>query len=196
MTLGKNQSFQLLEDVVTLLDATGVPSMVCGAAAFSLYAIPRVTKDADAIISLGGLSITPAQVAEHIRSAGYRVRVSMGFSDDPIACVIIVEDDRKNKAELLIGIRGFKFAESYPRARELPFAGRTLKIVPPEDLIGMKLFAGSEKDFSDVKILLRSGLDLNQELLEQITRRFGSYELELLKKFQVQAKAQDQEREA
>lgn len=47
-----NSEFEVLRDVVTRLESAGIPYMLTGSVAMSIYAEPRMTRDIDIVVEL------------------------------------------------------------------------------------------------------------------------------------------------
>jgi hypothetical protein len=87
--------------------------------------------------------------------------------------VIVVKDEHHNLADLLIGVRGMDPAAQV-RCVSAELRDFSLNIIAPEDLIGMKLFAGGPQDLIDVEGILQvSGGELDLQLLRDVARRYG-----------------------
>lgn len=75
--------------------------------------------------------------------------------------------------DILLGVRGMD-----PQARDRcvsgSLLGSSIRIIGPEDLIAMKMFAGGFQDLEDVRGILHvSGTLLNIELLRQLAARYS-----------------------
>lgn len=69
-----------------------------------------------------------------------------------------------------MGLEGFTFEEDVLRRSQVVSLTDEIKIrvVCPEDLIAMKVFAGRERDWEDVRgILVRQGKKLDWQLVDQ-----------------------------
>lgn len=73
--------------------------------------------------------------------------------------------------------------KAFDRVKSTVFMGRSVKIIGPEDLIAMKVFAGSPKDIQDVRgVLDISAGQINLPLLKKLTALYGSVYLKKLNK--------------
>ncbi len=171
---GRGQSYLLLLEVVEVLSRRNIPYAVIGAFAVSFYGYLRASLDADLVISStvgdGALKdLTDAFVA-----AGLQVEHRRGDAEDPIRNVIQVTDAYANQVDILQGI-GRMDEKAFERVWITSFENQPLAMISPEDLLAMKLYAGSPKDLADVKALLRPLKDrLDLSLLGRLVRQFGN----------------------
>lgn len=174
---GPGESSLLLLRVISLLNRFKVPYVIIGAFAVSFYGQVRASLDADAVISIDGREKILERISEILRKSGSIVSSRSGDRDDPIKGVVCIEDRHHNRVDLLTGIRGMQ-GEVFKRAVTTVFMNRKIKIACVEDLMAMKIFAGSPKDMDDVRgIWAVSGTKVNIALLRQVTQKYGKKEL-------------------
>jgi hypothetical protein len=173
-TKGRGQSTLLLLDAVDVLQRLHIAYAVIGAYAVSFYGLLRASLDADVVLSSAGVEDTGWKRLTHALSEkGYGVEIRRGGMEDPIRSVIKVTDVFANQVDMLIGIQGMD-AKAFERTVSVSFKSKELRIISAEDLIAMKLFAGSPKDMSDAKGLFEVlGESLNRDLLDQLVREYG-----------------------
>ena len=172
-----------MTDLFTLftsrLDAAGIEHMVTGSVAAMVYGEPRLTHDIDLVVVLPDRSIDALIDA---------------FPGEEFYCapreVILVEAHRRQRGHfnLIHHESGFKAdvylagADAFHRwglshRREVPFAGTTLHLAPPEYVIIRKLEyyreGGSEKHVSDIRGILRHRADLDLATIEDEVERRG-----------------------
>jgi hypothetical protein len=171
---GAGQPALLLLDILDILQQLGVPAAIVGALAVSYHGVPRSSVDADAAIWLQGTGKNAVDVQNALAASGYKVRLSCGESDDPIAGVLIIEDDYGNVVDLLIGIRGMD-PDAQTRCVSSALLEYPVRIIGAEDLVGMKLFAGGPQDVSDARGILRTSREsLDFDLLHKVAQRYGA----------------------
>lgn len=185
---GPAQPAHLLLDVLDLLNGLRVPYAVVGAIAVASYGLPRSTDDADSVIWLGLTEKNADDLKVHLVESGYQADVRRGDIEDPISQSILVEDKYGNRVDLLSGIRGMD-PEAARRCVTAPLLDSNVRIIAPEDLIGMKLFASGPQDLEDVRGILQVSRELlDMDLLRRVVHRYGSDVLrtldELLKQVQ------------
>jgi len=165
------ESLLLLLDVADELSNLKIPYAVIGAAAVSVYGLPRASLDANAIIQ-----IAPGEENELCRvlkKKGIITHIRKGACDDPISTVIKVKDKYGNRVDLLSGIRDIKH-DVFSRTKKVKFRKDTLIITAPEDLIVMKALAGNYQDIEDIKGIIQVwDKQLDRTLLREIIAGYG-----------------------
>jgi len=165
------ESLLLLLDVADELTNLKIPYAVIGAAAVSVYGLPRASLDADAVIQIG--QGEENKLCRALKKKGFSTEIRKGACDDPVSTVIKVKDKYGNRVDLLSGIRSIKH-DVFKRAKKIKFRKDTLIITAPEDLIVMKALAGSYQDIEDIKGIIRVwGNKLNRNLLREIIAGYG-----------------------
>ncbi len=179
---GPGESPLLLLNVIKLLNRLKIPYAVIGAFAASFYGVVRASLDVDAVISVKTHDEKMERLFTFLGKKNLKVSVRQGDAEDPVRGVVNIEDQFKNRVDLLTGIRGMP-NDIYGRAVTSSFMGSSLCIVSIEDFIAMKIFAGSPKDILDVVGVLKiSAKRIDLALLRQLTRLYGKKELERLEK--------------
>jgi len=152
----------ILRDISARLDALSVPYMLTGSMAMNYYAVPRMTRDIDLVITLPNTSVTEFVraltpnymiVEEAVASA-----VAEDFMFNAIHQEAIIKVDfvcRKNDA--------FRLLE-FERRQQVSIGDFQTWIVSREDLILSKLFwareSQSQTQRQDVINLLSAGCDI------------------------------------
>lgn len=168
------QSALLLLDVIDALDARRIPYAIIGAFAASFYGAIRASLDADALIALqpGQPDINTLTTA--LGNAGLKCTYRVGERHDPIGGVICAEDAFDNRVDLLMKIHGMTDAV-FSRTVEAEFMNTRVRLVGLEDLIAMKVFAGSPKDLNDVAGMLSvSSERIRLPLLKELVQPYGA----------------------
>ncbi len=178
--ISPGQSAFLLSEVVPLLEELGIQYAVIGALAASFHGVVRSSLDADALLSGTGQPESVKRLISRLRECGFEVEHRKGAMDDPVHSVIIVSDHFQNRVDLLTGIRGLP-PDFLSRRIEASLLGTTLHMIGAEDLIAMKLFAGSPRDLEDARGVIKvSGDSLDYPLLERLAANYGAGVLEKL----------------
>jgi hypothetical protein len=168
---GPGQSALLLLDVVVALRNEKIDYAVIGAMAASVHGSIRATLDADAILSVSLPKL--GQLGKSLARAGFIAELREGDDDDPIPALLAVTDRHGNRVDLLAGLRGLD-PEAFSRAIDVPFRGKSVRIVGREDFIAMKCFAGGPQDIADARHALRGAeAPVDLDLLRRLARRFG-----------------------
>lgn len=170
---GPGQSTLLLLDVIDVLNALDVPYAIIGAFAASFYGVVRASVDADAVISLQPGREQAKALLEALQQAGLTSSYTKGDLGDPIGAVINIDDRFGNRVDLLMRIRGMAEA-TFSRAVEVDFMNARIRIIGIEDFIALKIFAGSQKDLSDVSGVLQvSSKRIHLPLLNELIQPYG-----------------------
>ncbi len=178
---GPGESSLLLLKVIRLLDKGNIPYAIVGAFAASFYGVVRASLDVDAVISVGKNKEKLHQLLASLKKKNLKTKLRQGDSQDPIRGVINIEDNFRNRVDLLIGIRGMK-DDVFDRVMAVSFFNTKIEIIGVEDFIAMKIFAGSAKDIQDVIGVLKvSAGKINRPLLKQLTLHYGKIEFKRLK---------------
>ncbi|MDO9514162.1 MAG: hypothetical protein Q7J59_06110 [Elusimicrobiota bacterium] len=165
------ESLLLMLDVIDELDNLNIPYMLIGAAAVSVYGLPRASLDADALIQIEeGKEDT---LCRALKKRGLDAEFRKGAYDDPVCGVIKITDKYGNRAELLSGIRGIKH-DVFKNTQKIGFLKNALNVASAEDLIVMKALAGSYRDIEDIKGIIQVwAKKLDRELLHRISAGYG-----------------------
>jgi hypothetical protein len=165
----------LLAEVVTALDAAGIPHMLTGSYASSFHGEPRATNDVDLVIDP-----SPAALAE----ATARLRQRSFYVGDEAAALShrsmfnVIDTESGSKVDLIIRKdRAFSVSE-FERRRVATVDGMAIHITSVEDLILAKLewarIGGSERQRRDIEgILAVSGGSVDRAYLEHWAEELG-----------------------
>lgn len=143
-----------LDDARDALDDAGIPFLVMGGIASAILGRPRWTRDIDLFVRLEDAS----SALEHLDAAGFDTHVEHPHwlakaSRGPIVVDVI----SRSHGDILLD------DEMLGRAVEAPFKGRSVRLVPPEDLVVMKAVAASEDTprywYDAIGIIGRATLD-------------------------------------
>lgn len=175
------QSTLLILDVIDILNNLSIPYAVIGALAASFYGTIRASMDADALISLENNKGSADSLIRKLKENKLIVQKRTGDINDPIQCVINIQDSYNNQVDLLIGIRGMS-QDAFKRLNACSFKDSEIRIISVEDFIAMKIFAGSPKDINDASGALQiSKEQIDFSLLNKLTENYGNEYSEKLK---------------
>jgi len=165
------ESLLLMLDVADELNNLKIPYLLIGAAAVSVYGLPRASLDADAVIQIE--KEDENKLCGALKKKGLITEVRKGGFDDPISMVITVTDKYGNRVDLLSGIRSIKH-NVFKNAQKVQFQKNTLNVAAAEDLIVMKALAGSYRDIEDIKGIIQVwAKKLDRKLLHRIIAGYG-----------------------
>ena len=177
---GPGQSSLLLLDVIEILQTFRIPYAIVGAFAASFHGVVRGSMDVDAVISIRSGQPDVDALLKALRSTNCQVAHRVGDADDPIGAVITVEDQARNRVDLLMKIHGMS-EEAFARTVEVEFMQARIRVIGSEDFIAMKLFAGSPKDIEDALGVLKVSYDrIRLPLLKEVVQPYGKETVERL----------------
>jgi hypothetical protein len=141
-----------LEKLISIIESTGIPYVVCGSLSSGFHGQPRATNDADIIISP-----TRNQLAMLLKSleAGYYVSHEAAFEAMNARSMFNVIDNEFGwKADLIFRQDNPYHLSKFNRRKRVKLMGIDLWILSPEDVILSKLDwakdSGSDLQFRDV----------------------------------------------
>lgn len=176
------QSPLLLLDVIEILNKERLPYAVIGAMAVSFYGVVRSSLDADAIIQVDKNSGKIDNLRAALTKAGWQVVIKRGDFEDPLVGVVLIEDNYGNHVDLVLGLKKGD-NNLFKRVRPVEFQGETINIVGVEDLIVMKVFAGSHKDMMDAQgVLTVSERIIDRKKLLRLAGPFGDETVKTIEK--------------
>ena len=126
----------VLRDAVHALAADGVPYVLVGGLASSLLGRPRCTSDIDLLVK----PLDAHRALQSLEAAGFTTEMTnphwlfKAFRDDVLVDLLF-----KSSGNIYLD------DEMIERARELPFRGTPVRVIPAEDLILMKAIAHDEE---------------------------------------------------
>lgn len=157
----------LLEPLDSVFKSRRILYAVIGGYAVAAWGEVRATRDVDLLCSTGDLFV----FKDALSKAGLPFEHRSGDPDDPISDVIRIE--MRSGADLceidvLFGIRGAP-PGILERACTVQVAGLPVPIASPEDMVILKLLAGSARDLEDAGNILQVQRDrLNLDLIRQL----------------------------
>jgi predicted nucleotidyltransferase len=152
--VGEETFLQMLDQVMHVVDETGLPAVLIGGIASAVFGRPRWSEDID-------LLVRPEDADRHLDAMaedGFEVHRTFpdwlykAFRDGVLVDVIF-----KSTGDIYLD------QEMLDRSRTESFRGRPLVVAPPEDLLVMKALAHSEPTprywHDALGVLIRSDLD-------------------------------------
>lgn len=170
-----NEELDLLKDVAARLEKAGIEYMVTGSLVMMLYSIPRMTRDIDIIIHVS--SGDAGKIVSLFRDDFYidESKVLQAVRDrDKFT---IIHNRTIIKIDFIIRKDEPYRVEEFSRKRQMNIAGIPIWVVSPEDLILSKLvwmkLSESEVQFRDVRLLLKTVRETDNEYLSQWSEKLG-----------------------
>jgi predicted nucleotidyltransferase len=129
---------EILAQASDTLDRVGIPYLVIGGVASSVYGRPRTTDDLDFLVD-------PEQALPALQALG-----AAGFTTEETNPHWIYKAVRDGTTiDLMFRVHGdiYLDEEMLQRARQVEFAGYTVRVASPEDVIAIKAVAHDEPSF-------------------------------------------------
>lgn len=178
-SISRSEELEVLELVGRRLRAAGLPYMVTGSMAVSLYGLPRMTRDIDIVLEVKerdwekvfrlfdkDFYVDPEAVREAIARRGM---FNMIHNASVIKVDFIVKKDEAYRRE------------EFRRRRSAIMDGVAITVVAPEDLVLSKLIwtknSRSELHLRDVRSILKGSGQLDYAYMERWSKRLGVSEL-------------------
>lgn len=164
-------NLDVAERVAALMASHGSPCLVIGAVAMAAHRYVRYTEDID--LGVDADLQTMRRVAELLRLDGYRVELNEPDAEDPLGGVMNISGP--------FGlVQVVSFADRFPRVihdglegediRIRP--GTELRLMPIEQLVALKLYAGGHASMADLVELLRRNPEADIEKIRETCRRY------------------------
>lgn len=140
-----------IHEITAALDSVQIAYAVIGGIANAIWGEPRATIDVDVTVSVDDADL-PRIVG--IMGRHFRTAVS-----DPVAFVrqtrVLPLDTADGvRIDVIFALLPFEL-EAIRRAKDIAIAGRTVRVVTPEDLILMKIISERPRDIADAEAIVR-----------------------------------------
>ena len=145
------------------LEPLNLPMAVIGGLALSAWNYARYTRDADLLIEIDDSSV--ARVLEAVGAAGFRTKHSppiLQIDDQKIIQLKFLPPEGILPFQLDLLFAGSKYQKGALGRRvtqTIPGLDHPVKVLRPEDIVLLKLYAGRVIDRADAAMLLRENRD-------------------------------------
>jgi len=163
-----DEQLEFVKLVVSRLESAGIPYMMTGSMAMSIYAVPRMTRDVDFVIEC-----TPAdasRIAELFKADCYVDESSVRRAAREHSVFNIIHSEWITKADFIVRKDEEYRKVEFDRRQSVDIDGVNVFVVRPEDLILSKLSwsmnGDSELQFRDAVSLCASASGLDWTYLE------------------------------
>lgn len=157
---------ETIAPVIRAISDASIPYAVIGGYAVAAWGRVRATRDIDLLCLSGDV----ARLREALLGAGLEFDHRQGDTDDPIRHVIRVRlptNEGIDELDILADIQGAPVG-ILSRAQLLSIDGMDVRVAGPEDMILLKLLAGSPLDLADAQSILNTrGSAIDHESLEK-----------------------------
>jgi hypothetical protein len=161
--------------IVTRLEGAGIPNMMTGCMAMSIYAVPRMTRDVDFVIECAPEDAS--RIAELFRGDCYIDESSFRRAAQEHTTFNIIHNEWITKADFIVRKEEEYRRVEFERRQRIDVAGFGVFVVRPEDLILSKLSwsmnGESELQLRDAASLCASVEDLDWAYLEKWAGALG-----------------------
>jgi hypothetical protein len=172
---GVSEQAHILLDVAGKLDALGIPFMLSGSLALSVYAEPRMTRDIDLVVELTPDGVEP--LVEALSSGYYVDRDAVRKAVRARDMFNAIHRTSVVKVDFIVRKEDDYRRTEFGRRRFLEWSGRTLPVVAPEDLLLSKLVwaapSHSELQLRDARTLVAGVPALDRDYLRTWASRLG-----------------------
>ncbi len=162
------------ETILTALHRSEMRYLVVGGLAVNLHGIPRLTVDLDIIIDLSDENIRIFLAT--VKTAGYKPKLPVNPDDlldvkkryvwikerNLIAFTFVKEASNSEELDVVLDYP-MKFEDAYKNRVVLETENYEIPLIAIDDLQAMKLNTGRAQDESDIEMLGRVKLDLENE---------------------------------
>lgn len=163
------QEIEILKSVCHRLDEARIPYMLTGSLAANFYATPRMTRDIDIVIEIGGFEVR--KFCHFFQSDFYLDKSSIVEAIQHQTMFNIIHNDSVFKVDFVIRKDSPYRNTEFCRKKKIDLDGTPVWIVAIEDLILSKLLWAKESlsdyQLRDVGNLLASAKSLDTSYLEK-----------------------------
>jgi hypothetical protein len=168
-----------IELFILPLERLGIPYMVTGSIASTIYGEPRLTLDLDVVVELA-LDRAAAFLDAFPASAFYRPPAEVVLTEasrEARGHFNLIHHETGMKADVYLAARDALHRWGLDHRRRVPFGAGELSLAPPEYVILRKLEfwreGGSGKHVRDVRAMLGAGVELDRGFLDAELRTRG-----------------------
>jgi predicted nucleotidyltransferase len=146
----------LLQDVVKILEARGIPHALIGAAAMAVHGVSRATADVDLLTV--DTAVLRRDLWKEVLQGGASLTLLKGDDEDPLAGNVRLSRAGERTVDVVVGRHAWQ-QEIIDSATKVMMGGFEIGVVTPAGLVLLKLDAGGPKDAWDVRSILDSAGD-------------------------------------
>ena len=158
-----DEQLEFVKLIASRLDTAGIPYMLTGSMAMTIYSIPRMTRDIDMVIE-----VNPVDIEKLVRLFSDDCYIDQGAVKEAVhtkGMFNIIHNNWVIKADFIIKKNGDYRREEFERRKKINIGDMAISVVTTEDLILSKLVwakqSQSDLQLSDVRKIIVSvtGLD-------------------------------------
>ena len=166
---GVNRLEEAVAEAAEALDQLGIPYMIIGGFAVTLWGEPRLTQDIDATVAL---NLSDRLVIDRLTQL-LPARVTAPSEFARRTRVLPVSTSNGTSVDLILA--GLPFEQmAIERAVPVEIGGRDVRVCAPEDLIVHKVISERPRDREDVRgIVRRQGSKLDRAYLDPLVEQLA-----------------------
>lgn len=175
-------TFALAERVAEEASKLGVDSALIGAAALAIHGYARSTADIDLAVAVDPHAVM-VTLQRMLDADGLHTELSLPDEVDALGGVLAVRipSAEKDVPPVVVEVVNFNnpaqfaptpAAAAIARAQRLP--GSSLRCVTLEDLVALKLYAGSRSDLGDIEKVLANNAGADLDAVRRVAAPFDS----------------------
>jgi hypothetical protein len=164
-----DEQLDFLQSIVRRLNAVGIPYMLTGSLALSIWARPRMTRDVDVVIDADLAAVSRLLLA--FAADCYASPEAAADAVSSRTMFNVIHHASLLKADFILRKEEPYEREKFARRRTVDLAGLPIDVISPEDLILSKLQwrreTASARQAEDVRVLLAEVEGIDHEYLRR-----------------------------
>ena len=160
-----------IESVQRLLHKSNDRGVIIGGIAVGFLGRPRFTADVDAVFLLSTKNISQFVKLARAEDIFPRIPDAEDFARKN-RVLLLRHNPTETDVDISLGILPFE-EEMVERGSTKTFAGLSIRLPTPEDLVIMKAIAHRPKDLDDIRTIADKYPDLDRKRIEEWVRSFG-----------------------
>jgi hypothetical protein len=164
-----DEQLEFLKLIVARLESVGIPYMMTGSMAMSVYAVPRMTRDIDFVVEYEAEDAP--RIADMFKADCYVDEASIRRASREQSSFNIIHNEWITKADFIVRKDEEYRAVEFARRQSVDIGGVSVSVVRPEDLILSKLSwsrnGDSELQLRDAASVCAGVPDLDGEYLKK-----------------------------
>ena len=178
-SISVSDQLEILKKTCVALSDLGIPYMITGSIAASMYSEPRMTRDIDFVIELKGTDVSA--MVDRFRSEFYVDEKMIKDAIQHESMFNLIHQATMQKLDFVIRKETEYRKVEFDRRRTESFGGIPVQVVSAEDLVLSKLLwsnaTDSEFQLRDVKNVLRAQKKLDANYLKKWSETLGVSDL-------------------
>ena len=170
-----SEDINLLKLVCCKLEEANMAYMLTGSLAANFYAVPRMTRDIDIVIEIGGFEIN--KFCRYFESDFYLTKAAISDAVENQSMFNVIHNHSIFKIDFIVRKDSSYRDTEFQRRKRIELDGVPIWIVSPEDLIISKLFWAKDSlshlQLRDVKNLLTSIQGLDEKYIDSWVKKLG-----------------------